>query len=177
MASRLRVIGSRAGPRTVRPGGGITMLGAQATGKTTFLGALQIALLRRAEPRLVTGRRQRRYRRRRWSNFVDAMTDEHIFPKPTTDIATTSGPLRRSFPSAVKEWHWWGYRRRDQDVRIPARPGGRARRERRQQADVRPGNFRALIENLGRSAGIVLFFDPMSEFERGDAFRTHVTEC
>jgi hypothetical protein len=27
--------------------GGITMLGAQATGKTTFLAALQIALLRR----------------------------------------------------------------------------------------------------------------------------------
>ena len=30
---------------------------------------------------------------------------------------------------------------------------------------------RALIENLARSAGIVLFFDPISEFQRGDAFR------
>ena len=29
--------------------------------------------------------------------FVDAMTDEHIFPKPTTTSRTTSGPLRRSF--------------------------------------------------------------------------------
>jgi hypothetical protein len=27
-----------------------------------------------------------------------------------------------------------------------------------------------LVENLARSAGIVLFFDPVSEFERGDAF-------
>ena len=27
-----------------------------------------------------------------------------------------------------------------------------------------------LVENLARSAGIVLFYDPVSEFDRGDAF-------
>jgi hypothetical protein len=156
------------GPRPA--GRGITMLGAQQTGKTTFLGALQLALLRR--PALgwsLVGENEASAQA--LVEFVDAMTDEHIFPKPTTDIADYKWALEAELPGAIKEWHWWGFRRRDQYVSIPLdlvdAPG--------ESADSRQmygrASSRLLIENLARSAGIVLFFDPISEFGRGDAFR------
>jgi hypothetical protein len=169
MASRSRSWGARPGADHAA-GGGITMLGAQATGKTTFLGALQIALLRR--PSLgwsLVGDNE--VSAQALVEFVDEMTDEHIFPQPTTTIADYKWALEAELPRAVKEWHWWGYRRRNQDVRIPLdlvdAPG--------ESADSKMmygrASSRALIENLARSAGIVLFFDPITEFERGDAFR------
>jgi hypothetical protein len=169
MASRSGSAG--AGPSGSQPpGGGITMLGARATGKTTFLGALQIALLR--QPTLgwaLVGDNEASAQA--LVEFVDAMTDEHIFPTPTTDIADYKWALEAEISDAIKEWHWWGFRRLDQNVRIPLdlvdAPG--------ESADSRQmygrASSRALIENLARSAGIVLFFDPISEFERGDAFR------
>jgi hypothetical protein len=150
---------------------GITMLGAQQTGKTTFLAALQIALLRKPD----LG----------WSlagdnagstqaliNFVNDMTDNHVFPRPTAAIENYRWSLEGEFPRKGP----WGrrglwFRRRDLFARIPldlvdapgesadgSRMFGRAISER-------------LVENLARSSGIVVFYDPVSEFDRGDAFR------
>jgi hypothetical protein len=151
------------------PDQGITMLGAQATGKTTFLGALRIALLRRDE----LG----------WSlsgdnpgsaqalvKFVNDMTEDHLFPRPTQAMENYNWSLEGELPGVLKRERWW-FRRRSQYIRIPLNlidsPGESAdgAREYGRQSS------RRLIESLARSSGIVLFFDPVREFEHGDAFR------
>jgi hypothetical protein len=77
---------------------------------------------------------------------------------------------------AQREWHWWGFRRRDKYIKIPLNlvdaPGEAANGSR--MYGIRRAISANLVENMARSAGIVLFFDPLSEFQRGDAFRhTH----
>lgn len=153
------------------PPKGITMLGARQTGKTTFLAALQIALLRQA--RLgwsLTG--DNPGSTRALVDFMTDMTDNHIFPQPTAAIENYRWSLEAELPrQGPREWHWWGFRRRDLLARIPLdlmdAPGETADGSRmfgRAMSDQ-------LLANLANSAGIVLFYDPVSEFDRGDAFR------
>ena len=157
-------------PPTQEPPG-ITMLGAERTGKTTFLAALQIALLRR--PQLgwsLTG--DNPGSTQALVNFVNDVTDNHIFPRPTGAIENYRWSLEGEFPKQGS-WEWRGlrFRRRDVFARIPLdlvdAPG--------ESADGRRMFGRAiseqLVENLARSSGIVVFYDPVSEFDRGDAFR------
>jgi hypothetical protein len=99
------------------------------------------------------------------------MTDKRLFPQPTRmRIENYRWSLEAELPHAVREWHWWGFRRRDKYVKIPLdivdSPGeaaggnqmfGRAISE-------------SLVASLARSGGIVLCFDPVREFQHGDAF-------
>lgn len=150
------------------------MLGAQQTGKTTFLAALQIALLRRPDLGWsLTG--DNPGSTQALVSFMDEMTHNHQFPKPTgMQIENYRWSLEAELPRAIREWHWWGFRRRDQYVKIPLdlvdAPGEAADGSRMFGRAISEN----LVANLARSAGIVLFFDPMSERQRGDAFRhTH----
>jgi hypothetical protein len=157
----------REGPR----GSGITMLGATLTGKTTFLASLQVALLR--HPELGWSLRgDNDASTQALIKFMDDMTQNHVFPKRTdVQIENYRWSLEADIPRAVREWHWWGFRRRNQYVRIPldlVDPPGEAADGRNLYS--RPLSER-LVANLVRSAGIVLFFDPISEIQRGDAFR------
>jgi hypothetical protein len=151
------------------PGGGITMLGAEKTGKTTFLAALQIALLRSDLGWSLRG--DNRAAAQALVSFTGTMIDEHLFPQATsTQIEAYRWSLEAYLRRAVIEWHWWGFRRRDKYIRIPlnlADAGGEISDGRRLGRE----ESQRLIQNLVRSSGIVLFFDPMSEFQRGDAFR------
>jgi hypothetical protein len=157
------------GPAVSTRPGGITMLGARQTGKTTFLASLQIALLRRKELgwALVSDNEASA---QALTKFVTEMTDQHIFPAPTDAIANYNWSLEGEL-DPYREWRWWGFRRRRRFARIPLdlidAPGeitdsGRIYSE---------GASRQFVENLAHSAGIVLFFDPITEFTRGDAFR------
>jgi double-GTPase-like protein len=150
------------------PSRGIAMLGAQQTGKTTFLAALQIALLRKPDLGWsLTG--DNPGSTQALISFMNSMSHDHEFPQATVAIENYRWSLEAELPKAIREWHWWGFRRKDLYIRVPLElmdaPGesadgrllGRALSDR-------------LVENLARSAGIVLFFDPVSEFERGDAF-------
>lgn len=146
------------------------MLGAQQTGKTTFIAALQIALLRNPELGWsLTG--DNPGSTQALVNFMTDMTDNHVFPRPTVAIENYRWSLEAELPDAVREWHWWRFRRRDRYVRVPLElvdaPG--------ETADGSRMFGRAIserfVENLANSAGIVLFYDPVSEFDRGDAFR------
>lgn len=162
-------------PQGAPPTGGITMLGATQTGKTTFLAALQIALLRRPELGWsLTG--DNPGSTQALISFADKMTHEHLFPAATPEsvIEDYRWSLEADLPGAVKEWHWWGFRRLPRHIRIALNlvdaAGG--------NADGRKifglPTAERLVDNLARSAGIVLFFDPLREFEYGDAFRhTH----
>jgi hypothetical protein len=145
------------------------MLGAEQTGKTTFLGALRIALLRNSG----LG----------WSlsgdndasaqalvKFVNEMTEDQVFPFPTSTIESYKWSLEADLPGALR-WERWRFRRRPRHITIPLdlidSPGESA-----DGAGVygRESSKR-LVASLARSGGIVLFFDPVREFNFGDAFR------
>jgi hypothetical protein len=140
------------------------MLGAPASGKTTFLAALTIALARRGNEWKVVG-------------TDDASTD--------ILIRLTAALGDGTFPRAthgIDRFHWMlvgrvmgGTRRRRSDpkrheeiVRIGldvADAQGEILADRRRHA------FREdLINDVVRSRGIILFFDPTNESARGDAF-------
>jgi hypothetical protein len=143
----------------------ITMWGPPATGKTTFLAALSIALIRHGSVWRVNG-------------VDEASTDtlikltmglatDRCFPPATVGIAhyrwALDGRLMRKIPR-----RWFGSRLAEQDVRIPlnlvdsqGRLVGR-QREGSAQAD--------LVKNLNSSSAIVFLYDPIREFDRGDAF-------
>lgn len=161
------------GPQPPPPQGppGITMLGAAQTGKTTFLAALQIALLRK--PDLGWSLRgDNAASTQALINFVDDMSDNHVFPRPTAAIENYRWSLEGEFHGkGPLRWHRWWFRRQDLLASIGLdlvdAPGG--------SADGRQLFGRAIserfVENLARSSGIVVFYDPVTEFDRGDAFR------
>jgi hypothetical protein len=152
-------------PDNGRPEHSIAMFGAPTSGKTTFLAALSIALARQGSEWKVVG-------------TDDASTDTLI--KLTTALGD------HTFPPAtqgIDRFHWMLIGR-------VARSAARRRRsDPKQQEDaIRIGldlvdaqgeilgdrkrhAFRDdLINNLVRSRGIIFFFDPTSEADRGDAF-------
>jgi hypothetical protein len=148
---------------------GITMLGAQASGKTTFLATLPIALLRQDIGWSLRG--DNPGSTQALVTLTNEVTEDRVFPRPTGAIENYKWSLDGELPRAVKEWHWWGFRRKDLPVTIPLdlidAPAD--------SADGSQMFGRAIsqrfVGNLARSAGIVLCFDPLSEFERGDAFQ------
>jgi hypothetical protein len=158
-------------PQGPPSGRGITMMGANRTGKTTFLAALQIALLRRPELGwTLTGEGEASTQA--LVSFTDRMTHDHLFPVATApQLENYRWSLDAELPGAIKEWHWWGFRRRSQYVKIPLNlvdaPGSASDGS---QVFTQSLTDR-LVSNLTGSGGIVLFFDPMREFEYGDAFR------
>lgn len=146
------------------------MLGAAETGKTTFLASLQIALLRQVDLGWsLTG--DNAGSRQALINFMDEMTRAHAFPRPTDMQLESYRWSLRGEARAVRQWHWWGFRRRNRSVRIPLdlvdAPGEAANGSRMFEREL----SRNFVASLARSSGIVLFFDPLSEAERGDAFQ------
>jgi hypothetical protein len=152
------------------PAMGITMLGASETGKTTFLASLQIALLRQDHLGWsLTG--DNPGSTQAMIKFMNDMTRLHTFPPPNLErLENYRWSLTAQVPG-VREWRRWRFRRRTRSVSIPLDlvdgPGG--------AADGTRIFGRALAENLiaslAGSSGIMLFFDPLSEYERGDAFQ------
>lgn len=162
-------------PPVDRPDGspGITMWGPPSAGKTTFLAALHIALIRR--------------KKATWLLVPEDLASQTDLVRLTT-VLTGGG----SFPQAtaqIDEYHWslvkqrqhplrrtWLWRLWRQVLRLPeaaARvpldvydPSGFAAGESNFGTDL--GN--RLIRDLAKSAGIIFLFDPITEFERGDAF-------
>jgi energy-coupling factor transporter ATP-binding protein EcfA2 len=145
--------------------GAITMWGPPGSGKTTFLAALGIALIQQHDGgwRLV-GQNQE--------------SNEALIGHTTT---LSQG---RRFPHATKivDRYSWRLTGVGKTLR-PRLPFRRELREREIQIDLElvdtPGELASpdalaeseeLIDALARSAGIVFFFDPIREAERGDSF-------
>jgi len=145
------------------------MLGARATGKTTFLGALHIALLRRDNLGWsLSGDNEGSTRA--LVNFVNDMTDKRIFPMPSVALENYKWSLEAEAPGRLR-WDKWRFRRVRQYIRLPLdlidTPGEAADGA----ADYGRATSRELINSMAQSGGIVLFFDPVREFKDGDAFR------
>jgi hypothetical protein len=146
---------------------GVTMWGASATGKTSFLAALYIALMDQQTGWRLRGDDQASVQE--LTRLTNALTNKGVFPQATERLQEYHWSLVGRKP--ITEWHWYGPRRRNANVVIPMpvvdvsgevvdadEPHGHQMTER-------------FVESLANSTGIVFFYDPIREFERGDAFQ------
>ncbi|GII65413.1 hypothetical protein Skr01_54980 [Sphaerisporangium krabiense] len=140
----------------------IAIWGAPGCGKTTFLAALNIALILNDSP---------------WRIFTDDPDSQDFL----TDM-TTSFQEQRFPPATVTLRHYKWFFSRQPDKQ----PKGLFRRARPERIGLEvldaPGGFfgadragsgaerEPLLENLERSRGIVYLFDPTREHRKGDAF-------
>ena len=153
------------GKRTHRSEPGIAMLGATGAGKTTFLGALQIALLQ--DDRGWTIWSKDPASRKEMIKMNTALTSEGEFPLPSTGIDTfdwilgskrerteRSGRRTRSFEESVQV-----------TLKLTDASGELARSDLIDLEDRKQ-----LVEHVAKSRGILYMFDPIREFNRGDAY-------
>lgn len=144
----------------------ITMWGPPATGKTTFLAALSIALIRYGSVWRVNGMDDASTQT--LIQLTMRLTRDRRFPPATQGIAHYKWTLDGKLMRRVRRRRWIGYRQREQDTRIPLNlvdSQGKLvgpQREGSAQAD--------LIKNLMNSNAIVFLYDPIREFDRGDSF-------
>ncbi len=159
---------------------GIVMWGAPSTGKTTFLAALSIALIRQDGSRPdKNANKESLWVRGVEKRDADALTslttqlvDNRVFPKATGSVEVYKwelvGTVQRSVPG-----RWFGRMQREVSVIIPLNlvdaPGGAAHPD---SEAATPARWEELIGSMERSKGIILLFDPIREFAQGDAF-TH----
>lgn len=155
-------------PGDDRPEHSVAMLGAPTSGKTTFLAALSIALTRQGQEWKVVGADEASTQV--LVRLTTALIHDHAFP-PTTALGAIEhyrwllvGPTWRT-----TKRRWFGSRRTLESVKIGLDLAD-ASGELAKPNLPSHGPREELIENLIRSRGIVFLFDPISEFERGDAF-------
>ena len=145
----------------------LTMWGPPSTGKTTFLAALSVALIRRGPVWRVVGDSEDSARR--LIELTTALTDAREFPPATEGIGHYRWTLHGRVKRRDKRQWWFGTRLKDEDVSFSLNlvdPQGKlassSMQDRSAQGD--------LVANLESSNGIIFLFDPIREFERSDAF-------
>ena len=146
------------------------MWGAPGTGKTTFLGVLDIALSRVDYGLTMTGANDASMDV--LIEMTETINDKHMFPPATQSVDVFKWDIYnvRSSPSSPSSPAGTG-----PAPGMPAKvtlkltdPSGELmRNERRSDPDRKK-----LIDDLVDSAGILFMFDPIREFEQGDAFST-----
>jgi hypothetical protein len=144
------------------------MWGAPSTGKTTFLAALSKALEDQEESWRLRGTDNRSTIE--LGKMRTSLVHKGEFPLASTDAADYNWEL--VYPDlAAGRRRWFGLSRRDKTLRIALHlrdaPGRYADPDR---WDDTPG-ARDLVERMAASAGIVFLYDPIREFEFGDAFQ------
>jgi energy-coupling factor transporter ATP-binding protein EcfA2 len=144
----------------------IAMLGATGSGKSTFLGALQIALLKQHREWRIWCRDPAS--RRALVDMNTALTSEGRFPLTTMGIDIfdwiLSGKVERTERSGR-----FNSRSFEENVELTLKltdPTGELSRP--DQAGLQPRE--QLVEQVAKSRGILYMFDPIREFNRGDAY-------
>jgi hypothetical protein len=143
----------------------IVMLGARESGKTTFLAALSIALLRRPSWRMIaTDRASAQELERR----VLDLTRDRTFPQATEPgVFSYQWRINGEVDQVVRGF--LGRRRvrsREVSVDLSVKDAPGEIFERESLADDRAD----LVDALARGRGIILLLDPTREFEHGDTF-------
>ena len=148
---------------------GIAMLGPTESGKSTFLCALQKALLDQEEEDWVLFSREQESQRR-LSEMSNALASEGGLPLPTSAVDTVrwilGGPVERTerkgrFGAVVKIKD-----RVEITLRLTDAPGELGSAEK-----IGVTGRNELINELADSRGILYMFDPIREFTHGDAFQ------
>ncbi|MGW4423184.1 hypothetical protein [Streptosporangium sp. NPDC004631] len=144
----------------------IAIWGAPGSGKTTFLAALNIALIRKNGPWRVVGADGPSIDF--LSEMTSALSQHQRFPPATGALGHYRWFLSRSPEQGRRGW----LRRRRQarawkiGLDVLDAPGGFFRAERAGYGTDRE----ELLDNLASSRGIVFLFDPIRESKDGDAF-------
>jgi hypothetical protein len=146
---------------------GITMWGASATGKTSFLAALYTALIERRSGWRLRGEDKASIQE--LVTLTNTLVNKGIFPKATNNLREYNWSLVGRVPST--EWHWYGPRRRSVDVVIPMPVVDAAGEIADADQPAGPSATEQFVESLMKSTGIVFFYDPIREFLHGDAFQ------
>jgi hypothetical protein len=137
------------------------MWGAPSTGKTTFLAALHVALLRQEPAWNIMGTDPKSADA--LVRLTTLLAERGDFPVATGDIEhyrwVLIGPAERAGR------RWFGRVQRGQRVEIQLElvdsPG----------AAIGPGAREDLIDDLAKSSAIIFLYDPVREFEAGDAYQ------
>ena len=167
MASFGKKSGKDGGKRPIyRSEPGIAMLGATGSGKSTFLGALQIALLKQHGDWRIWCRDPAS--RRALVEMNTALTSEGRFPLTTMGIDIFDWILSGKMERAERSGRF-GNRSLEENVELSLKltdPTGELSRP--DQAGLQPRE--QLVEHVAKSRGILYMFDPIREFNRGDAY-------
>jgi hypothetical protein len=149
---------------------GIAMWGPPSSGKTTFLGALNIALARQGSGWRIVGRDPGS--RNLLTALTTSLASDRRFPPDTKAVETCSWQLTGNVLKTVRSG-FLRLRKRDRKVTVSINldlvdpPGGLY------SPDVHDSDYArgVLVESLKRSRGIVFVLDPIREFLDGDAFK------
>ncbi|WP_307801905.1 hypothetical protein [Microbispora triticiradicis] len=165
--------GMQPDPKPGRPAHDIAMWGAPGSGKTTLLAALDIALMRKDDDWRIVG--------------SDPASSEFLIERTN---ALSTGKVFPEASQGLEHYHWTlygpGERHRRRWWRRPGKPepfevgvgmidapGGlfsAGPRRLDYGPDVLDDLRERMLNDLVKSLGIVFLFDPIREFERGDAF-------
>jgi hypothetical protein len=145
---------------------GITMWGASATGKTSFLAALHTALITEQNGWRLRG--ENRESTRALAELTNTLVSKGSFPEATANLNEYQWSLVARVPS--RDWRWYGPRRGSTDVVIPMPVVDVAGEVADADQPHGPQLTERFVNNLANSTGIVFFYDPIREFELGDAF-------
>jgi hypothetical protein len=153
---------------------GISMLGASGSGKTTFLGALHIALLRKREqdPDQQWLLWARDPASRQLLVDMDVMLNsEGRFPLTTETIESLDWILDGRTQRTEKAGRWGTPQQVEDRMEVTLKltdPSGEYMRRAHMGQQVR----QQLIEHVLKSSGILFMFDPVREHKWGDAYDT-----
>jgi FAD/FMN-containing dehydrogenase len=145
---------------------GITLWGATATGKTSFLAALYGALIDQKTGWRLRGEDEASADQ--LVSFTDTLVDQHTFPLATEKVQEYHWSLVGRVPST--EWRWYGPRRRREDVVVPLNVVDAAGEVLSASKSTRRTVTKQFVTSLANSTGIVFCFDPIREHKYGDAF-------
>lgn len=151
----------------------IAMWGAPSSGKTTFLAALSIALTEQGAGWNVAAADENS--ENRLIGMTSALTSRRAFPRATEGVDSYQWVLNGRVAETVKKKRF-GHESRIRPVAIGldlADPSGGIMGSKPVSRDDR----KDLTERLAAGRGIVYMFDPISEFERGDAYDHTFSMC
>lgn len=156
------------GKRTFHSEPGIALLGATGAGKSTFLGALQIALLQSDIDWTIWSRDPAS--RKALVAMNSALTSEGEFPLPTSGIDTFDWILssKRERTERSGRFSTTSFEETIQLTLKLTDPSGELTRS--DHIGLQPRE--QLMEHVAKSRGILYLFDPIREFNRGDAYDT-----
>lgn len=144
----------------------IAMWGASATGKTTFLGVLDIALNRKDYGLTMTGANDASVDM--LIEMTETINDRHEFPPATQSIDVFKWDIFSVRPPQPLAGTGTAPSRPFKITLKLTDPSGELMRTSRRSDPDR----KKLIDDIVDSAGILFMFDPIREFEQGDAFST-----
>jgi hypothetical protein len=150
---------------------GVTMVGTTGSGKTTFLGALNIALTKQASDWLIYPGDAAS--RTLLAGLSHALTGAGELPPSTQGIDNMDWVLTGQVRRNVQKSRFGGQSQQQvtQQVKLTLKltdPTGELARYDQVGMPLRD----RLVDHLASSRGILYMFDPIREFEKGDAYET-----